>query len=293
MNQSPGASTSQFVECINFRALCNIIKSRTRDNIDVNQAEKDMTLAKCVSSQQSWAVKLCQHWGDVISARCADITNDRAETMLAFVQLAPHDLRWHIALTNSKNFLHPNANLPCTKWFVLHCVQFCWRHWAQFFFAACQACLQGAALLAGFGASRKVFIPKSTDCKVITARYFGSRRAILVVFFCIFVNRLMDIKDGARFKCRRGGCKLSAGHAQSLSWPRAPEDGKPQQQRQPGATQQGRWRQPHRNSMVVRGSHRHRRQGSGRHTPDEKVAVALERVSKLEAAFRARTSERR
>ena len=31
----------------------------------------------------------------------------------------------------------------------------------------------------------------------------------------------------------------------SVQWPRASKDGKPQQQRQPGATQQGRWRQPH------------------------------------------------
>ena len=79
-----------------------------------------MTLAKCVSSQQSWAVKMpkltihafssahdmpifdpdesarrfCQHWEGIFSARSADIPNDRAETMLAFVQLAPPELRW-------------------------------------------------------------------------------------------------------------------------------------------------------------------------------------------------------
>ena len=38
---------------------------------------------------------------------------------------------------------------------------------------------------------------------------------------------------------------------------------------------------------VARGNHRHRRQGSGAPHPDEKVAVAQERVSKLEAALRA------
>ena len=89
----------QGVECLNVRTLCNIIESLTRDNIrpyeeedlglDHNQAENDMVLPKCVSSQQSWAVKkpkrtihaisnvddvpifdpdkaarrLCQHWG--------------------------------------------------------------------------------------------------------------------------------------------------------------------------------------------------------------------------------------
>ena len=56
-----------FQERVNFRALCNIIESLTRHNIrayeedllglDFNQAEKDMTLAKSVSSQQSWNEK--------------------------------------------------------------------------------------------------------------------------------------------------------------------------------------------------------------------------------------------
>ena len=54
----------------------------------------------------------------------------------------------------------------------------------------------------------------------------------------------------------------------SVHWPRAPKDGKPQQQ-QPGATQQGRWRQPH--VQGRQGSHRHRRQGSERRTPTRRL----------------------
>ena len=65
-------------------------------------------------------------------------------------------------------------------------------------------------------------------------------------------QRMMEHDSSAR----RSGCKLSAG--KSVQWPRAPKDAKPQQQRQPGATQQ----RASRTSMVVR----HQRQGSGRHT---------------------------
>ena len=130
-----------FVECVNFRALYNIIGSLTRDNIraheeellglDVNRAEKDMVLSKCASCQQSWAVRkpkltihafssgddapildaneaahrLSQHWGNIFSARCGDIPNDHAELMLAFVQPAPNDLNWNIGLDEFEELL--------------------------------------------------------------------------------------------------------------------------------------------------------------------------------------------
>ena len=70
----------------------------------------------------------------------------------------------------------------------------------------------------------------------------------------------------------------------SVQWPRAPKDGKPQQQ-QPGATQQGRWRQPH--VQGRQGQPQAPKTGIRAPHPDEKVAVAQERVSKLEAALRA------
>ena len=126
-----------FVECVNFRALCHIVESLARDNIrayeeellglDVNQAEKDIILSKCVSSQQCWAARkpkhtihatssaddvpifdldvaarsLRQHWCGIFSARDTSIQIDCAETVLAGIS----------GLTNSKNFLLPNANL--------------------------------------------------------------------------------------------------------------------------------------------------------------------------------------
>ena len=70
----------------------------------------------------------------------------------------------------------------------------------------------------------------------------------------------------------------------SVQWPRAPRDGKPQQQRQPGATQQGRWRQPH--VQGRQGQPQAPKTGIRAPHPDE-IAVAQERVSKLEAALRA------
>ena len=99
--------------------------------VDVNQAEKDMTLAKCVSSQQSWAAKkpklaipaisnvddvpifepdgaarrLCQHWGGIFCARNGDVPNDCAEAMLALVQHALPDLRWNMGLDEFEEIL--------------------------------------------------------------------------------------------------------------------------------------------------------------------------------------------
>ena len=87
-------------------------------------------------------------------------------------------------------------------------------------------------------------------------------------------------------QCRRGGCKSSADHTPSLSNGHVHRrTGKPQQQRQPGATQQGRWRQPHVHGR--QGQPQAPKTGIRAPHPDEKVAVAQERVSKLEAALRA------
>ena len=50
-------------ECINFRALCNVIESFTRAfeeeilGLDVKPAEKDMAVSECASSQQCWAAR--------------------------------------------------------------------------------------------------------------------------------------------------------------------------------------------------------------------------------------------
>ena len=62
-------------------------------------------------------------------------------------------------------------------------------------------------------------------------------------------------------------------------------EGREAQQRQPGATQQGRWRQPHVQGRQVQPQAP--KTGIRAPHPDEKVAVAQERVSKLEAALRA------
>ena len=80
-----------------------------------------------------------------------------------------------------------------------------------------------------------------------------------------------------------GWCKSSADHAPSLSNGHvhrrtgSPDNVSPEpHSRAVGAS---------RTFRVARDSHRHRRPGSGH--PDERVAVAQERVSKLEAALRA------
>ena len=117
-----------------FWALCNSTEGLTRTNIraheeellglDVSQAEKDIALFKCLSSQQSWAAKKpkltanaipdvndfpifdpdeaaqrpCQHWSSVVGARCSNMPNDPAQVILPFVQPAPRELIWSIGL---------------------------------------------------------------------------------------------------------------------------------------------------------------------------------------------------
>ena len=113
---------AQSYDCIDFRALCYVIQSLTRANVraheeellglEVSQAEKDMALLQCLSSQRSWAAKepkvtlnsisdaddvpicdpdeaahrLCQHWGGVFGARSTRIPNDQAQMILSCVQ---------------------------------------------------------------------------------------------------------------------------------------------------------------------------------------------------------------
>ena len=123
-----------FTVCINFRALCDIIESLTRDNmqnhedqlsgLDVSQAQKDMALSKCASSKRSWVVKkntnfslhavtdaegrprhdpdeaadsLRQHWGNVFSSGESAIRVELSDPTLSFVQPALYDTRWAIS----------------------------------------------------------------------------------------------------------------------------------------------------------------------------------------------------
>ena len=77
----------------------------------------------------------------------------------------------------------------------------------------------------------------------------------------------------------------------SVQWPRASKDVKPQQQpRQFGTPQQGRWRQPQLDGR--QGQPQAPKTGIRSPHPDEKAAMAQERVSKLEAALRAAPSLR-
>ena len=102
--------------------------------------------------------------GNVFSARNADFPNDRAETTLAFVQPAPPDLRWNIRLDEFEELLASKRESASGPDGLPNSVN---RSGggigAKILFAAYQACLQGAALPAGFGVSRTVYISKSTE----------------------------------------------------------------------------------------------------------------------------------
>ena len=184
---------SCFSVCVNFRALCNIIESLTRDNIraveeellglGVNQAEQDMVLSKCVSSQQHWAAKkakltisvisnadnvpifdphevarrLCLRRGDIFRARTSDMPNDRAETMLEFVQTAPPELSWNIGLDELEELLASKRESAPGQ-----CVPLCWQYWGKISFR----CSSG--MFAGSDSPCRlwrltVFIPKSSQ----------------------------------------------------------------------------------------------------------------------------------
>ena len=186
--------------CVNFRALCNIIESITRDSIrpveeellalGVNQAEKDMVLSKCVSSQQHWAAKkakltisvisnadnvpifdphevarrLCSRRGDIFRARTSDIPNDRAETMLALVQPAPPELSWNIGLDELEELLaSKRESAPEQDVCLTVCTALLAVLEQNFISLLIRQCLQGATLLVGFGASLTLFIPKSSQ----------------------------------------------------------------------------------------------------------------------------------
>ena len=124
------------------------------------------------------------------------------------------------------------------------------------------------------------------DCLAILAQVFGSstREFVLLVFFCIFCQH----------NASAGGVGTShpRTHApKSVQFPRAPKDGKPPATTSAGATQQGHWRQPH--VQGRQGQPQAPKTGIRAPHPDEKVAVAQERVSKLEAALRACGGRRR
>ena len=114
--------------------------------------------------------------------------------------------------------------------------------------------------------------------------HFGSRLKAQVCSFGLLLHFLQavvwDAEDGAQCQCRRGGCKSSVDHAPSLSNGHVHRrTGSPSNNDSPEA--------PAARSGVARGSHRHRRQGSGRRTPTRRLPWHKSAVSKLEAALRA------
>ena len=144
-----------------------------------------MALSKCASSKQSWTVrkskltlnaitgadeipiidpdeaasKWCQHWSSVLWAREADIPGDQTDATLSFAQLA--QLVWLC----SRSCWPPNVNPLTDQMGSLSVYSSEGRIGAKFCVAAYQATLQGWALPAGFGASRTVFISKSSEGK--------------------------------------------------------------------------------------------------------------------------------
>ena len=97
-------------------------------------------------------------------ARDADIPNDRADAMLALVQPSPLDVRWNIELDELQELLvSKRKSAPGPDGLPYSVYRSAGGIGAQFLFAAYQVCLQGAALPAGFGASRTVFILMSTE----------------------------------------------------------------------------------------------------------------------------------
>ena len=131
-------SDPHFVECVNFRALSNIIESLTRDNIrayeeelpglDVKKAEKDIVLSKCISSQQSWAVKKPKLTIHAISSADAFQSSSQMKRHSSFADGLPYVANRSVGGIGAK-----------------------------FLFAAYQACLQGVALPASCGASQTYY----------------------------------------------------------------------------------------------------------------------------------------
>ena len=106
---------------------------------------------------------LCQQWSGIFRARSTDIPNDQAEMMFAFVQPVPSDLNWINWLDEFlRSFLPPNVNLLLARMVCRLVCTALQEVLGPCFFAAYQAILQGSALPAAFGASRTVFIPKSS-----------------------------------------------------------------------------------------------------------------------------------
>ena len=131
---------------------------------------------------------------------------------------------------------------------------------------------------------------RQSDGSHFGSSHFGSRSQVLSLFFWFssasFVSRLMGRRGWSTMPVPEGWVQVIRGpRPKSVQWPRAPKGLKHQQQRQPGATQQGRWRQPH--VQGRQGQPQAPKTGIRAPHPDEKVAVAQERVSKLEAALRA------
>ena len=131
-NRLPDASIASAWNVSTFGPSATLSRALRRGNIrafeeeilrlDVNQADKDMALSNCASSQQSWAARkpkltihagsdsddapifdpddaarrFCQHWSGIFRARDDSTPQEQADTMLSFVKLANNDMNWTI-----------------------------------------------------------------------------------------------------------------------------------------------------------------------------------------------------
>ena len=170
--------------------------SRLRGGIAWPRRQPGRILAKCVSSQRSWAAaynpchlerdgvpifapdegahRLCQHCSDIFCARDTDIPNECVDDMLAFAQSSLPDVRWNIEVDEFEEILaSKRGSAPDQMAYLIACTALLAAlepniYIYIYIFATYQACLQGAALPVGFGASRTVFIHKSTDRGVLS-----------------------------------------------------------------------------------------------------------------------------
>ena len=94
------------------------------------------------------------------------------------------------------------------------------------------------------------------------------RKAILAVFFCVFVSRLVVRREWSSTPVPEGWVQVVRGpHPKSVQWPRVSKDGSSNSNHVSLERPHSRAVGVSRTSMVAKGSHRHRRQGSGRRTP--------------------------
>ena len=97
-------------------------------------------------------------------ARCTNIPKDQAQVILPFVQLALRELIRSIGLDEfEEQFASKRDSAPGPDGLPNSVCRGAGGSGAKFLFAAYQATLQGEALPYGFGASRTVFVPETSD----------------------------------------------------------------------------------------------------------------------------------